>query len=94
MAPNIPKTLHYLTTSSLVCSFGDFLALAGAIGFTPLDFVLPALLWILVHKVSKPRMVLHVLIVVVYSIMGLLGAIGAIRFIITDSINYQAFANI
>ena len=24
--------------------FGDFLALAGAIGFTPLDFVLPALL--------------------------------------------------
>lgn len=91
-------TLVYITVLTFIGAifpfFGDFLALAGAIGFTPLDFVLPALLWILVHKVSKPRMVLHVLIVVCYSIMGLLGAIGAIRFIITDSINYQAFANI
>lgn len=74
--------------------FGDFLALCGAIGFTPLDFVLPPLLWNMVYKPKWPRWTLHAVIIVVYSIVGVVGAIGAIRFIVIDSINYSVFANL
>ena len=74
--------------------FGDFLALCGAIGFTPLDFILPAILFNMVYKPSWPRWTLHAIIIVVYSIIGVLGAIGAIRFIIFDAINYSVFANL
>lgn len=74
--------------------FGDFLALAGAIGFTPLDFVLPPLLWGMVYKPALPRKLLHWAIIIIYSIVAVLGCIGAIRFIIFDSINYSVFANL
>ena len=74
--------------------FGDFLALAGAIGFTPLDFILPIILWNIVRKPGKLRSLFHGTIVVVYTIVGVLGAIGAIRFIVIDSINFDLFVNL
>lgn len=76
--------------------FGDFLALCGAIGFTPLDFIMPPLLWSMVHK-PKPlsfRSLLHWAIIVVYTIVGTLGAIGAVRSIVLNAENYDAFVDL
>lgn len=57
--------------------FGDFLALAGAIGFTPLDFVLPPLLWTWVNKPALPLKAFNYTIAAVYSVVGILAAVGA-----------------
>ena len=57
--------------------FGDFLALAGAIGFTPLDFILPPLLWTWVNKPALPLKAFNYTIAAAYSVVGVLAAVGA-----------------
>ncbi|KAJ7539878.1 hypothetical protein O6H91_11G113100 [Diphasiastrum complanatum] len=75
--------------------FSDFVALCGAIGFTPLDFILPALAYL---KVRKPKnsfvWVVNISIMSIYLVVAVLGSIGAIRFIIQDTKNYKFFKNL
>lgn len=77
--------------------FGDFVALCGAIGFTPLDFILPALAFLKVGRKPRNNLIFHLLrilniaIVVCYSVVALLGSIGAIRFIAIDTKTYKLF---
>ncbi|KAG0622548.1 hypothetical protein M758_3G105800 [Ceratodon purpureus] len=74
--------------------FGDFVALCGAIGFTPLDFIIPVIAFLKVRNPKNPLVkLINVAIVVVYSIVAVLGAIGAIQFIHTDTARYKFFAN-
>lgn len=74
--------------------FGDFVALCGAIGFTPLDFIIPIIAFLKVRKPKNPLVKLvNVSIVVVYSIVAILGAIGAIQFIHKDTQRYKFFAD-
>ena len=75
--------------------FGDFVALCGAIGFTPLDFIIPILAYL---KVRNPKnrflWVVYVTIVVLYTIVAILGSIGAIQFINRDTARYKFFGNL
>jgi amino acid permease len=52
-------TTVYVVLVTLIAAavpfFGDFVALVGAIGFTPMDFVLPILLWNKVRKRGDPQ---------------------------------------
>jgi len=74
--------------------FGDFVALCGAVGFTPLDFIFPVLAFLKVRRPKNPfKLVFNVAIVVVYSVVALLGAIGAIKFIHEDISQYKFFAD-
>lgn len=91
-------TTVYIVVITLVAAaipfFGDFVALCGAIGFTPLDFIFPVLAVLKVRNPKNPLVtVVHVTIVVVYSTVAILGSIGAIRFIHQDTSNYKFFAN-
>lgn len=75
--------------------FGDFLALTGAIGFTPLDFMLPLVLWLWVNnKCSTLRRSIHYVLISIYTGVMVLGSIGALRFIVTNVVNYSVFANL
>ena len=56
------------------------------IGFTPLDFVIPLVLWTAFYKPSTPRALIHYAVALFYTGIGIVGAIGAIRFIIIDSV--------
>ncbi|KAK9902210.1 hypothetical protein WJX75_007822 [Coccomyxa subellipsoidea] len=74
--------------------FTDFMSLIGAIGFTPMDFVLPQFLWIKAYKPKGPAMWFSVLVAVIYIIVGVMACIGAVRSIVLNAVNYSLFANL
>ncbi|XP_057427006.1 GABA transporter 1-like isoform X1 [Lotus japonicus] len=77
--------------------FGDFVSICGAIGFTPLDFVFPALAYLKAGNMAKNSKIgllmrpLNILIATWFSIVAILGCIGAVRFIVEDIKNYKFF---
>ncbi|RZS22254.1 hypothetical protein BHM03_00054998 [Ensete ventricosum] len=77
--------------------FGDFVSICGAIGFTPLDFVFPALAFLKAGRMPKNarlRLVMHVLHLTIaawFSIVAVVGSIGAVRFIVIDVKTYKLF---
>lgn len=76
--------------------FGAFLALCGAIGFTPLDFIMPLYLYNEVHKqkMNKGVWVTHWALIVLYTLVGIVAAIGAVYFIIQFANDFSFFADI
>ncbi|KAK1272069.1 GABA transporter 1 [Acorus gramineus] len=94
-------TSSYMVVITLVAAvmpfFGDFVSICGAIGFTPLDFVFPALAFLKAGKLSKTRglrisvQILNLVIAGWFSIVAMLGCIGAVRFIIVDIKTYKFF---
>uniref|UniRef100_A0ACD5TYN2 Uncharacterized protein n=1 Tax=Avena sativa TaxID=4498 RepID=A0ACD5TYN2_AVESA len=77
--------------------FGDFVSVCGAVGFTPLDFVLPALAFLKAGKLPKNpglRRAVKALgstVAVLFSVVGALACIGAIRAIVLDVKTYKFF---
>lgn len=91
-------TTVYIVVITVVAAaipfFGDFVALCGAVGFTPLDFIIPVLAFLKVRRPKNPLLlVFNVAIVVVYSVVAMLGAIGAIKYIHDDTSRYKFFSN-
>ncbi|XP_043712978.1 GABA transporter 1-like [Telopea speciosissima] len=77
--------------------FGDFVSICGAIGFTPLDFVFPAIAFLKAGKMPKQSSlgyfvkVLNIIIATWFSIVSILGCIGAVKFIVQDVNTYKFF---
>ncbi|KEH42612.1 putative amino acid transporter, transmembrane domain-containing protein [Medicago truncatula] len=77
--------------------FGDFVSICGAIGFTPLDFVFPALAYLKAGNISKNSKLgllmkpLNILLATWFSVVAILGCIGAVRSIVEDIKNYKFF---
>ncbi|XBI25306.1 hypothetical protein VPH35_050269 [Triticum aestivum] len=94
-------TSAYMATITLVAAampfFGDFVSVCGAVGFTPLDFVLPALAFLKAGKLPKNlglRRTVKALCcagAVLFSVIGVLACIGAIRAIALDVKTYKFF---
>ena len=72
----------------------DFVAFVGAIGFTPMDFILPIILWQKVGKHAIITSLINWTIVIFYSIIAVAGAIGSVQAIINDVSNYSVFADL
>lgn len=72
----------------------DFVAFVGAIGFTPMDFILPIILWQKVGKHSLITSLINWTIVIFYSIVAVAGAIGSVQAIAADVANYSVFADL
>lgn len=75
--------------------FGDISAVVGAIGFIPLDFVLPMLLYNMTHKPTKSSWAYWVnnSIIVVFTIVGLLGAFSSVRKLVLDAKEFKIFSD-
>lgn len=75
--------------------FGDINAVVGAVGFIPLDFVLPMLLYNLAVKPSRKSFIyfVNVFIMVVFTCVGLLGSFSSIRKLILDVDQFKLFSN-
>ncbi|RLN16955.1 GABA transporter 1-like [Panicum miliaceum] len=97
-------TSAYMTVITLVSAampfFGDFVSICGAVGFTPLDFVLPGLALLKTSKLPDNLgsqyavKVLSAAVAVLFSIIGVLACIGAIRSITLDVRTYKFFHDI
>ncbi|KAL6208693.1 hypothetical protein ACLB2K_019639 [Fragaria x ananassa] len=78
--------------------FGDFVSICGAVGFTPLDFVFPAMAYLKARrgrhqntKMYLSLLLLNFAIVVWFSAVAVLGCIGAVKFIVEDVKTYKFF---
>ncbi|KAJ4720657.1 GABA transporter 1-like [Melia azedarach] len=75
--------------------FGDIMALFGAFGCIPLDFILPMVFYNVTFKPSKQSTIFWVntLIIVVSSGLVAVGAVASVRQIALDAKTYSLFAN-
>lgn len=75
--------------------FGDISAVVGAIGFIPLDFVLPMLLYNLTYKPPRSSYTYWVnnTIMIVFTCVGLLGSFSSIRKLIHDANKFKPFSS-
>ncbi|RYQ92452.1 hypothetical protein Ahy_B09g098682 isoform B [Arachis hypogaea] len=75
--------------------FADIMALFGAFGFIPLDFILPMVFFNLTFKPSKKSIMFwgNTLIAVASSILVVIGGIASIRAIVLDANTYHLFAD-
>lgn len=74
--------------------FGDILALVGALGITPLDFLLPLAMYIFLRKPVLWKKILAWILLIFYVIVMILGAVAAIRGIVLDASHYSVFPNL
>ncbi|GAB2285491.1 Sodium- and chloride-dependent GABA transporter 1 [Dionaea muscipula] len=82
------------TIAVMLPFFGDLNALIGAIGFLPLDFVLPAVFFNLTFQPSKknPIFWLNAVIVVVFSLVTIIAVFATLRQIVLDAKDYHLFS--
>jgi len=75
--------------------FGDINAVVGAIGFIPLDFILPMLLYNMTFKPPRSSLTYwtNVSIMVVFTCAGLLGAFSSIRQLALDASQFKLFSS-
>ncbi|GMY30497.1 probable GABA transporter 2 [Fagus crenata] len=75
--------------------FGDINAVVGAIGFIPLDFILPMLLYNMTYKPPKssPTYWINISIIVVFTGTGIMGAFSSIRQLVLDANKFKLFSS-
>ncbi|KAG8375080.1 hypothetical protein BUALT_Bualt10G0063000 [Buddleja alternifolia] len=75
--------------------FGDISAVVGAIGFIPLDFVLPMLLYNMTYKPikSSPVYWINNSIIVVFTCVGIMGTFSSTRKLILDAKQFKLFSS-
>ena len=75
--------------------FGDLMALFGAFGCIPLDFILPMIFYNVTFKPSKRGLIFWANSVIVAASLVLVGvgAVASVRQIVLDAKTYSLFAN-
>lgn len=75
--------------------FGDINGVVGAIGFIPLDFILPMLLYNMTHKPPKTSIIYwtNISIMAVFTGAGFMGAFSSIRKLILDANKFKLFSS-
>ncbi|KAK8986851.1 hypothetical protein V6N11_037777 [Hibiscus sabdariffa] len=75
--------------------FGDISAVVGAIGFIPLDFILPMLLYNMTYKPSRSSLTywVNLSIILVFTGVGIMGSFSSIRKLILDANQFKLFSS-
>ncbi|CAK9143190.1 unnamed protein product [Ilex paraguariensis] len=75
--------------------FGDINAVVGAIGFIPLDFVLPMLLYNMTYKPPRSSLTywINYSIIIIFTGAGLLGSFSSIRKLVLDANKFKLFSS-
>eukprot|EP00249_Psilotum_nudum_P016799 c25990_g2_i2 orf=98-361(-) len=76
--------------------FSSFNAILGAIGYTPLVFVIPMIFYIIILKPTRHMITfwINVTLIITFSIISILGCLSSIHQFIIDMQKYHLFANI
>ncbi|GER26819.1 amino acid transporter [Striga asiatica] len=99
LIPRIILRSLYVTVCGSVAAmlpfFGDISAIVGAVGFIPLDFVLPMLMYNMTHKPTKKSLAYWVnsSIIIVFTCVGLMGAFSSTRKLVLDAKEFKLFSN-
>ncbi|CAN4127259.1 unnamed protein product [Withania somnifera] len=99
LIPRIILRTLYMTLcgffAAMLPFFGDINGVVGAIGFIPLDFILPMLLYNMTFKPKKSSVIfwMNTSIMVVFSCVGLLGSFSSIRKLVLDANKFKLFSS-
>ncbi|KAL3818262.1 hypothetical protein ACJIZ3_004167 [Penstemon smallii] len=80
---------------AMVPFFGDINGVVGAVGFIPLDFVLPMLLYNMTYKPKKSSLVYWInnSIMIVFTCVGILGTFSSVRKLVFDAKKFKLFSS-
>ncbi|XP_050229992.1 probable GABA transporter 2 [Mercurialis annua] len=75
--------------------FGDINGVVGAVGFIPLDFVLPMLLYNMTYKPRKSSItyLINISIIIVFTGAGIMGAFSSVRKLVLDAKKFKLFSD-
>lgn len=84
------------TLAAMLPFFGDIMALFGAFGCIPLDFIMPMIFYNLTFKPSKKSIVfwINTCIAIISIMLSLIGTVASVRQIALDAKTYRLFANL
>ncbi|PKI35435.1 hypothetical protein CRG98_044178 [Punica granatum] len=94
----ILRTLYMIFcgfVAAMLPFFGDINGVVGAIGFIPLDFVLPMVLYNMTYKPPRSSLKywVNVSIIVVFSGAGIMGSFSSIRKLVFDANKFKLFSS-
>ncbi|GAV63554.1 Aa_trans domain-containing protein, partial [Cephalotus follicularis] len=94
----ILRTLYVIfcgVLAAMLPFFGDINGVVGAVGFIPLDFILPMLLYNITHKPPKSSLTywINISIIIVFTGAGLMGAFSSIRKLVLDANKFKLFSS-
>ncbi|KAL0317322.1 UNVERIFIED_CONTAM: GABA transporter 1 [Sesamum angustifolium] len=83
------------TLAAMLPFFGDIMALFGAFGCIPLDFILPMVFYNVTFKPSKKSLIFcgNTVIAVVSTVLAVVGAVASVWQIVLNAKTYKLFAN-
>ncbi|CAO2170670.1 unnamed protein product [Urochloa humidicola] len=99
LVPRLLLRTLYLAFCAFVAAmlpfFGDIVGVVGAVGFIPLDFVLPVLMYnmALAPPRRSPVFVVNTAVMVLFAGVGAIGAFASIRKLVLDAGQFKLFSN-
>ncbi|CAL4909775.1 unnamed protein product [Urochloa decumbens] len=99
LAPRVALRTAYVAACALVAAmlpfFGDIVGVVGAVGFVPLDFVLPVVMYnmALAPPRRSPVYVANVAIMAVFTGVGVVGAVASVRKLVLDAHKFKLFSD-
>jgi len=99
LAPRVALRTAYVAVCALVAAalpfFGDIVGVVGAVGFIPLDFILPVVMYntALAPPRRSPVYLANVAIMVVFTGVGVIGAVASVRKLALDAGKFKLFSD-
>lgn len=94
----ILRTLYMIfcgVFAAMLPFFGDINAVVGAVGFIPLDFILPMLLYNMTYKPPKSSLTywINISIIIIFTGTGIMGSFSSIRQLVLDANEFKLFSS-
>ncbi|KAF8726844.1 hypothetical protein HU200_019324 [Digitaria exilis] len=99
LVPRVALRTAYVAACAFVAAmlpfFGDIVGVVGAVGFIPLDFVLPVVMYniALAPPRRSPVYLVNVAIMVVFIGVGVIGAVASVRKLVLDASKFKLFSD-
>ncbi|RLN00448.1 putative GABA transporter 2 [Panicum miliaceum] len=99
LVPRVALRTAYVAACALVAAmlpfFGDIVGVVGAVGFIPLDFVLPVVMYnmALAPPRRSPVYLANVAIMAVFTGVGVIGAVASVRKLVLDADKFKLFSD-
>eukprot|EP01025_Chloroclados_australasicus_P041097 TRINITY_DN4331_c0_g1_i1.p1 TRINITY_DN4331_c0_g1~~TRINITY_DN4331_c0_g1_i1.p1 ORF type:complete len:429 (-),score=21.23 TRINITY_DN4331_c0_g1_i1:914-2200(-) len=90
------RSLYVILTVFIGCAlpfFGELMGFFGAIGFTPMTFVIPSVLWLAGgYERTIGGRILNYMLIVIFTFVGFIACVGSLRLIVQDAHTYHFFS--
>ncbi|TVU13796.1 hypothetical protein EJB05_37224, partial [Eragrostis curvula] len=103
LLPRLALRTAYMAACALVAAalpfFGEIIAVVGAVGYIPLDVVIPVVMYLIVLAPTprgtrwSPARVAHVAVIAVFVGLGVIGAVASVRKLVLNAGRFKLFSN-